>query len=348
LRALGAAVCAAIVLELGSGYLLYRYYAATGNDFAPSGSATRFLAEKVVLRRLLQRPARPEWLSDPEEVFVADPLLGFRVPPGHYTISAVGPRDKPNRFEITIGADGWRRTAARPVVADHQLLVLGASELFGWGLYDEQTMPWILQSHLQDWRVVNRTGSALSTVGVLLSLERLPPAADDLVVVGYQEVVNHLNVMSPEMLRSTVYGMELEFGDADAIRAAGYPYARLDADGELQMLRTHLSCEAVDGENPCHAADPDPASEIAVTLALFERIHALLGERLIVIVTEGSDADPVPAELKALGIRLFDLRGPSNDPATLDWTPNGDHPGPYRHAQLARQLKAALATLGVH
>lgn len=59
-------------------------------------------------------------------------------------------------YRITIDSEGHRVVAGAPASAAHTVAVIGDSNVFGWGLADEETIPSQLQTVLGlDWKVVN-------------------------------------------------------------------------------------------------------------------------------------------------------------------------------------------------
>lgn len=83
----------------------------------------------------------------------ADPELGWTLRPGSHKTADVGERGP---IVINVLDDGSRRAAERsPEAYQSELIFLGGSFVMGTAVYDEETLPWIMQSKLSDTRVRN-------------------------------------------------------------------------------------------------------------------------------------------------------------------------------------------------
>jgi hypothetical protein len=77
-----------------------------------------------------------------DEVHVADPDLGYRLPPGQkITAREVSGEKVIFNVTYTVDANGYRMTPAGPRTAPCRALFFGDSFTFGWGLPDDQTIP---------------------------------------------------------------------------------------------------------------------------------------------------------------------------------------------------------------
>jgi hypothetical protein len=334
-------LCAALACEAGSSYLLFRYYAHTANDFYPEGSATVLLARKLVVNRLLHRYPTPEWSADVLPLYVPNARTGYTTAPGRYYITQVSERHA-HRFRLTVVSPGRRAAAPWPVQAPRRLYVMGDSSVYGWGLDDEQTMPWLLQSRLAHDEVVNLTMTGYSTIVALEQLRDLDVGQNDRVVVAYQQATTAVNVSAAEWIRGFPRGMEVALGVPGRMRDIEFPYGLLDEHGQLAIRRMKLSCEPARVGDYCR--QPPMASEQAaqVSTLAFEALHRQLGARLIVAFVTGGDDDPVIAAVRARGIDVADLRGDVRLPESHDVVPYDDHPGPFRHRAMADALLAHL------
>ncbi|KAE9624740.1 hypothetical protein [Parasedimentitalea maritima] len=84
---------------------------------------------------------------------------------------------------VTIGADGTRLVPSAPPSAPTTLHIVGDSQVFGWGLSDDETLPEHLQRMLgPDLRVVNHGKPGIGPMGYLQKLADIP-LSDPVIVV---------------------------------------------------------------------------------------------------------------------------------------------------------------------
>ncbi|MCZ6783311.1 MAG: hypothetical protein O7G30_08380 [Proteobacteria bacterium] len=156
-----------------------------------------------------------------------DPVLGFRHLPGRYRITF------PNGKVWNLHHREDTLRATRPVESDDgaayrpQLWLFGCSFVHGWGLEDDETLPWQLQERLTEFDVVNFGVGGYGTWQSFLQYQdalrtRRPPA---IAVLGYAGFHDERNTRSRRWRRATYHYDQ----DGDA----AYPYLRLDADGRL-------------------------------------------------------------------------------------------------------------------
>lgn len=103
----------------------------------------------------------------------ADPELGWIDREGQYDLSGSHRNDP---FRYTIWNGGRRATADRDGSVDHttrpQVLFFGDSYVFGYGLADAETLPWIVQSHHPELEVANFGTPGYSTYQSYLLMKR--------------------------------------------------------------------------------------------------------------------------------------------------------------------------------
>jgi hypothetical protein len=102
-------------------------------------------------------------------VFEADPVLGWRPKPGEYFMPAYDWSGPPR---LVIRPDRTRDTGA-PLNQSPELVFIGCSFTFGWGIADDETFAARLQQKHPDWRVMNLGVPAYSGYQALLRLEQL-------------------------------------------------------------------------------------------------------------------------------------------------------------------------------
>ena len=126
-----------------------------------------------------------------------DPVLGFTYIPGRFTVTFDNgdswvTTHRPDTLRITrlVDEDGAFRN--RP-----GLWVLGCSFVHGWGLNDDETLPWKVQERLPEYDVANLGVGGYGTLQSLLqfrkALERGPaPAVAVLAYAGFHDERNTL------------------------------------------------------------------------------------------------------------------------------------------------------------
>ncbi|MFC2163346.1 hypothetical protein ACFLRF_06670 [Candidatus Altiarchaeota archaeon] len=127
-----------------------------------------------------------------------DPVLGFSLKPGDYTISY-----KTNySYALSISSDGRRVTGRQGSGNDaslgKKLWVFGCSFTFGQSVNDDETYPWLLNSRLKGWDVINFGVPAYGTLQSLIQLENElgSGAMPDAVILTYASFHDARNVYS--------------------------------------------------------------------------------------------------------------------------------------------------------
>jgi hypothetical protein len=174
----------------------------------------------------------PPWMSlrtRPDEPTLNDPdaEIGWTLRPGHWRYGPYVPRGTP--IEVTISADRSRRTRAEaePDPPRPEVLFLGCSFTFGWGVSDDETFAWGFQARRPDLDVRNRGTGAYGTWQALLLLDRVLAAGERPAHVVYGFIPEHgpRNVGSPSWLKALAM-----FSSQNDVAV---PYCDLDRNGAL-------------------------------------------------------------------------------------------------------------------
>jgi hypothetical protein len=173
-------------------------------------------------RSLRTRPGEPTF-HDP------DPDLGWILRAGHWQYGPYATGGTP--IEVTISSDRSRRTRLDP--GDDagsprpQVLLVGCSFTFGWGVSDDETWAWGLQALRPDLDVRNRGTAAYGTFQALLLLERLLASGERPAHVIYGFIPDHgvRNVAAPGWMKA--------LGMFTGQNIVEFPYCELDRDGRL-------------------------------------------------------------------------------------------------------------------
>jgi hypothetical protein len=281
-------------------------------------------------------------------LFDSNELLGYGTLPGRYRVKEeLG--NQTHVFDLTINDRGNRATAYSPNHSEQRIFIAGDSSLYGWGLDDEETMPWLVQAHLPAYQVVNLSLTSYSTVQALLQLRQMEPkiGPGDLVAIEYQPLSNELNVQATGVLQSLEKGFEMSLGDAARMRAMRLPYGAVDEHGAFSIHRISLSCADDVARPDCARPKYELAAAMQVTMAAFDAIAALHPGHLAIAFVSGPDDDPVIAHLRTLGASIADLRSRGDMRIEQDLVSTDGHMGPFRQHELASRFLEALQQAGL-
>jgi hypothetical protein len=128
--------------------------------------------------------------------------------------------------DITIGADGARRTGLGPAAGRPEVLLVGCSFTMGWAVSDESTWAWRLQELRPDVNVVNRGVGGYGTLQSLLLLEQLLGTSGQRPARVLYGFLDHgwRNVAAPWWLLALSLNQH----------TVATPYATVTADGRLE------------------------------------------------------------------------------------------------------------------
>jgi len=341
------AVIAVIAVESLSSYVLYRYFAGADRDFYPAGSSTFTLIKHVILASQGKHMV-VHLSSDRFPLFSPDEKLGYVMNPGAYNIVENYYHQK-HMFHLQVTGSGGRATSYIPVHATHRLFFTGDSSMFGWGLNDEETIPWLLQSRLPNDEVVNLSLTSYSTVQALMQLTDMNPklSTEDGVILLYHPITNDFNVAVPSLLRGLLVGYELQLGDPKEMIRMKVPLGALDANGKLEIRRIELSCATSNASATCARPSVDFKESMRVTERAFDDILALHPGHVIVAFVSGADDDPVIQHLRAEGVTIADLRLADDEPDAHEVMPTDKHAGPFWKYRVFGRLFAVLRSEGM-
>lgn len=346
----GLGVLAVVVIlgvESFSSYVLYRHFSRLNHSFYPAGSATLALARHVV-SKAKGRHDDVDLSIDHGPLFRADEALGYTMYPGKYQITEKR-YGKTHRFNLTVNDLGSRVASNRPSAASKRLYMAGDSAMFGWGLNDDQTMPWLLQTRFPQYEVVNLSLTSYSTIQALQQLQHTSPkiGANDIVVLTYHPITNGFNVVSAEMLGYLKSGFEHQLGDTKLVNNMTVPFGSVGSDGQLMIGHYPVAC-AQQGKAPADCPRrPTPGEATQVTERAFDEILASQPGHVVVALLSGPDTDPVVRHLKSKGVMIADMRTDSSDPDATDEVSIDEHAGPFWHRMVAERLGDALLKSGL-
>src|SRR5882762_8580933 len=337
-----AATVGLAAIELVSSYAYFLHYSGNYQEVRPAGSMTVALIGRA-FDKLRGISHRVQMTIDHKPLFAVSDTLGFTILPGRYKVTEHSEGRK-HVFDLTVTDAGSRASSYAPVKASKRLLITGDSALFGWGVDDEGTVTWLMQSRLPDYEVVNLSLNSYSTIHALLQLRQLVPQVgpDDIVVLEYHPATNAFNVAETDFLRNFLSGYEMQLGDTEQLRAMKVPFGMIDSGGRFSIGRIRLSC-AVEAPTPeCDHPNVSADVERQVTERAFDEIIALNIPHLVVALISGPDDDPVIVHLRSRRLTIADLRTVDGVPDETDVIPTDKHLGPFWHHQAYVLLLQAL------
>jgi hypothetical protein len=217
------------------------------------------------------------------------------------------------------------------------------SALFGWGLDDEFTVPWLLQTRLQNFHVLNESLTSYSTIQALLRLEQTEPKVNDqdIIVLGYHPVTDDFNVAANGTLRDVKNGYELQLGAGDMPKML-VPFGVIDAHGGLSIHRVPLACLTDKTASVECNRDVRPETATHITELAIDRVIALHAGHVVLLCTSAEDSNPVIAYARAKGVIIADGRPAADAPDANDAIATDSHAGPFWHYNLYRRLLETL------
>lgn len=296
-------------------------------------------------------------IDPPGPYFRKHPTRGFAHVPGRYRLTL----EKGYSFTVTHDDNGLRIT--RPITtpnpaAKKPIWIFGCSFTHGFSVSDEETYPWILQSELPDYEVVNFGTDGYGTVQSLIQFrETLKDGGKPaIVVVAYASFHDMRNAMT-RTWRKDLSGNN----SADPI---SFPYARLSSDGKLVianeplrypgefLLRHSALLNYLDDRLNSYltkrfdATQSRPSMTEQVSRAVLEEFRNECKAEGIPFVLAGISYDPRTAEMLAYfqkqGMSTVDISVDSKIVENTNY-PFDVHPSFRANIQSAQKLRAFLA-----
>jgi hypothetical protein len=330
-----ALVAVVIIVELTSSAFLFEYYAYKQSSFSPEGTAIGFIAKKA-----LRIHPVVAFEADKPDMFRPDPVLGYTTNPGKYRIIATNGAKK-HGYQITVTEPGVRATSYRSFPASRRIYIFGNSIIWANGLDDELTVPWLLQTRLPDYEVINLALSGYSNVQQLLGYRNISAQLrpDDIVVFQYGSFDLLANVADPgTTIKALSDGYEMALSNKADFRNVRIPYATLDDQNELNIEYAPIVCAS----NNCNRDIPKGEAREAITNKVMAEIVRNRKCHILVAFMEGNDDDPVVAFLRSSGVPIADLRIVKPGLDDDDYLPEHDHRGAFTNFHYYEVLLKAL------
>lgn len=156
-------------------------------------SLTCFLSEGIVrLAGYRPWPRYKLFIGTPVRSHTLDSVVGWKKAPGQYRYKRMG-----REIVVTHWPDNLRATASKRVRRNRRIVLVGGSYIYGWGLNDDETLPWQLQIAYREVEWLNYATSAYGTYQSLLVLERYfatERTIPNLVIYGFNDFHESRNV----------------------------------------------------------------------------------------------------------------------------------------------------------
>lgn len=294
------------------------------------------------------RPDFPLVVNPGGRLYRADPVLGFAHLPGRYELEFPGVPG----WSMNHDDEGLRRTRPEkaPIPAGPRVVVCGDSWTHGFGVNDEETLVWRLQTRFPDYDFRNCGVDGYNTAQALLALqaESARSGPPQVAVLGFVGCNSDWNVLPrgriKALTRLRLIGVDVQ------------PYARHDRGGDWQIARQAIRYQGLWGmrhsalvnllDELWNVTEHNLADREGATAAMLRRWQescAAAGIRGYVV---GLDRDPRTRRAleiaRAAGALTADVSfDPGDERLWLD--ADHSHPSALGQAQLAESLAATLA-----
>lgn len=267
-----------------------------------------------------------------------DPGLGWRYRPGMVERHASDEFD----VEVRTNARGfrgpdWNLDSPAGASRKPRVLVLGDSYAFGWGVTFEESLPARLQALRPDWNVLGAGVSGYGTDQECLLLEKLDGTVrPDCVVVVFCD--NDLLECADDVAYGKSKPRFVRTGGELVLEGVPVPFPWLERASFVWRALRKASWE-----RDSIARLRDPNAEWALVCDIYRRMHGVLRERPLVIVSDQARLARLAADEP--GIEHVDLaRAFGADSARLHFARDG-HWNRDGHARAAEALAGALRPL---
>lgn len=290
--------------------------------------------------------------SSPEQPYVGDPDLGIQLREGTYTITL----NDAVTFKTTHLSNGERKIPNSTSDTLPEVLFLGCSFTYGYGVNDAESFPARVQATHQDWHVRNAAVVGYGTAQHLLQLqERLKKDPPKCVVLSFSSVHFARTVLSQNYRANLRIGYRRS-GDKvdDRMQGARFPYVvkcgevkHQNWEGmypEIWGRYTFASANFIQSYYD-NAKEPD-CDPIEITACLIKEMAQLCAEKNIEFAVVCLDSSPETRKLeqklpkiawKNIGFSFADKK--------LTHLPHDSHPNTLGHQSIATRLLPFLEKL---
>jgi hypothetical protein len=194
-------------------------------------------ASELVLRLKVgpwrSRSAATLIVVDPlKPYYRADAALGYLPVPGSFKITLPGPYS----FRITHAENGLRITRPAdigPATEKGEIWIFGCSFTEGWTLNDEQSYPWLLQSKIKNYQLVNYGVSGYGTLQSLIQFQQALKSGKKpaLAVLSYASFHDRRNTLARSWMKT-----RMTYGPVAYLSDVKLPYMKWSAAQKPELL----------------------------------------------------------------------------------------------------------------
>lgn len=281
-----------------------------------------------------------------------DAELGYDNVPGDFAVRMAWGRS----FRVRVDDRGrrWSHEADERAPSKGAIWILGGSYTQGWLANDEESYPWLLQSRLPEYEIVNFGVPGYGTLQSLLQFERAlaTDPAPAIVVLAYASFHDIRNTVVRRLLKARLVR------EADEIQL---PRGRLGADGSLlidmvpvdfvQAPLMQMSALMHLLEETWNRIELRMTPSHETTRAVIARLHdecVRRGIRLVIVgITNHPDTIEMLEYWRQRGVVAADISFDAEAHPQFRYPHHDDHPSPQGHAHYAERLQHVLAAIGV-
>lgn len=340
-----ALVVAIFLIEVFSIILVYfRFRDQNSALVGYSNSATIMIIEMAYDK--YKRAGEPKTkildrlVSDPSPFFVANERQGYGTKPGTYAFKSITENGtKTFKLKVTINEKGQRFVGNPSSSIKKKIHVFGDSWVFGWGVNDEHTFSYLLQSAFPTYKFSLYAAAGYSLSNAYIDFLQIKDQlnSNDLIILGYASYFKVRQVAAPSRLRE--YGEPSEFLQNPKVT---HLRAGLDSSKNLVFEYVPLFCK-FSGEY-CNKSDPSQAYMDEVTAKLINSISQQTSAKVVLFYFYGPKEDPV---FRMLNENIIVIPATKNDFDYETWDAVngfGGHPGSVWHHAMFQKLSEYLGS----
>jgi len=319
-------------------------------------SMAAFLLMMGTLEIILRLTKEPPWQPDlvpfrvepGGKLYEDDPLLGYRLKPGHYAVFLADGTPVTTthlaEHERTTGPEEDR--TGRPGI-----WILGCSYTYGWSLPDKETFPWRLQQSLPGFHIRNLGVPGYNNVQSLLWMRQKLQNGDrpQVVVLAYASFHDERNAGLRRWQKTLIRPRDGGLGPQ------AQPNARLDADGRLRVSPTPEKFQEIPGmrlfsiphsiEKRWAKIEANAVPKEEISAKLIETLAAeaeAVGATFLLAGIERDDQTRHMLQIwRAKGGRIADVSVDLNETGMRN-TPHDPHPGPRAQQIFSQKILESL------
>jgi len=233
----------------------------------------------------------------PERKFYdRDTLLGYRLFPGKFKLRLKGVH------EFTMEHDSWTQRITSPIkdqegIKQPEIWILGSSFTYGWGIDDNETFAWILQSNLTDFKIRNWGVAGYGTIHTYLQLKDAIKKGikPNSIIINHSDYHFGVNTFCNANRRALV--------GWNFLGEVNQPYATLNEDKTLNIEHSKIVYDpwyfseysalsyygSVKYEE--YVDKNNKLTEIEITRLMYEKIFALCNENQVKVLLMSMEED---------------------------------------------------------